>query len=95
MMFYGHFCAHGRRNKQSDFRMLWSEVKDETPFRYAHIEIQIWLVTSDLWPTHYQLDHGGTPSSFHKTDKSFISAKQKPIFTAYHNITISFWTKKK
>jgi len=21
-------------------------------------------------PTHYQLDHGGAPSSFHKTDKS-------------------------
>ena len=71
MLFYGHFCAHGRLNRPSDSRRLRSEVKVETPFRYAHTEIRIWVVVL-CGPTHYQLDHGATPSSFHKTDKSLF-----------------------
>jgi len=35
-----------------------SEVKDETPFRYAHVEIRTQVVVIG-GPTRYQLDHGG------------------------------------
>jgi len=37
---------------------LRREVKDETPFRYAHAEIRTQMVVS-CGLTHYQLDHGG------------------------------------
>ena len=39
-----HMSAHGKLNRPSDFRSLWSEVKDETPFRYAHAHIRIRVV---------------------------------------------------
>ena len=67
--FYGDFCAHGKLNGPSDFQRLWSEVKVETPLIYAHVEFQIRVVVI-CGPTHYQLDYGSAPSSFHKTDKS-------------------------
>ena len=35
-------------------------VKDETPIRYAHAEIQTQVVVI-CGPTCYQLDHGDTP----------------------------------
>ena len=38
MMFYGHFWARGRLNGPNDLETYWSEVKDETPFRRAHVE---------------------------------------------------------
>jgi len=31
-MFYGLFCEHGRLSNKA------SEIKDETPFRYAHVD---------------------------------------------------------
>jgi len=68
-MFYSHLGAHGRLNKPSDFRRLWSKVKDEIYFRYAHTEIRIWVVVI-CGPMHYQLDLGGAVLSFNKTDKS-------------------------
>jgi len=43
-MFYGHFFAHGKLNGPSDIQRLWSEVQDETPFRYAHAEIRTRVV---------------------------------------------------
>jgi len=46
-MFYAHFCAHGRLNGPS-------EVKDETPFTYAHAEIRTRMVVI-CGPTRYQL----------------------------------------
>ena len=36
------------------------EVKDETPFRYGHAEIQTQVVVI-CGPMCYQLDHRGTP----------------------------------
>ena len=57
-MFYGHCCAHGRPNGPSDLQRYWSEVKDETPFRYAHAWILIHVVVI-CSPTRYQLDHWG------------------------------------
>ena len=40
---------------------MWpSEVKDETPFKYAHAEIRTRVVVI-CGPTCYQLDHGGAP----------------------------------
>ena len=36
LMFYGHFCAHRRLNGPNDLQRYWSEVKDETSFRYVH-----------------------------------------------------------
>jgi len=57
-MFYGHFCVHRILNGPSDLQMQWSEVKDETPFRYAHGDIRTQeAVICD--PKLYQLDHGG------------------------------------
>jgi len=41
---FGHFCAHGSLNGQSDLQRQWSEVKDETPFRYAYAEIRTQVV---------------------------------------------------
>ena len=38
----------------------WSEVKDETLFRYTHVEILTQMVVICL-ATRYQLDHGGAP----------------------------------
>ena len=38
-----------------------AKVKDETPFRYAHAEIQTRVVVI-CDPTRYQLDHGGALS---------------------------------
>ena len=69
-MFYGHFCAHGRLNGPSDLQMLWSAVEDETPFRYAHAEIQTQVVVV-CGPTHYQLDHGGTPCKQYENKQGF------------------------
>ena len=43
-MFYSHFYAHGRLNRPSDLQRQWSKVRDETPFRYAHAEIQTQVV---------------------------------------------------
>jgi len=58
-MSYGNFCEHGRLNGPNGRQRWWSEVKDETPFRYAHIEIQTQVaVICD--PTHYLLNHGGS-----------------------------------
>ena len=54
-MFYGQFCAHG----PSDLQKQWSEVKDETPFRYAQAEIWIQVVVICA-PTRYRLDHETT-----------------------------------
>jgi len=46
-----------RLNGQSDLQRQWTEVKDETPLRYAHTEIRTPVVgISD--PTRYQLDYG-------------------------------------
>ena len=39
-----------------------NEVKDETPFRYAHAEIQIQVVVI-CDQTCYLLDHGGAPNN--------------------------------
>ena len=36
----------------------WVEVKDETPFRYANVEVRTQVVVI-CDPTRYQLDHGG------------------------------------
>ena len=55
-MFYGHFCAHSRLNGPGDLLRYWSEVKYETPFRYAHTEIRTQVVAI-CDPTCYQLDH--------------------------------------
>jgi len=56
-MFNGYFYAHCMLSGPSD---LQSEVKDETPFRYAHAEIRTQVVViCDV--TRYQLDHGGAP----------------------------------
>ena len=55
-MFYDHFCARGRLNGPSDLQRQWSEVKDETPFRYAHAEVRTQIVVI-YDPTRYQLDH--------------------------------------
>jgi len=56
----GLFCANGSLNGPSDIQKKWSEVKDETPIRYAHAEIQTQVVV--IWdPMRYQLDHGGDP----------------------------------
>ena len=43
--------------------------QSETPFRYAHAKIRIRVVVI-CGRTLYQLDHGGAPSSFHKTANS-------------------------
>ena len=40
-----------------------NEVKDETPFRYAHTEIRTQVVVI-CGPTRYQLDHGGSILKF-------------------------------
>jgi len=50
-MFYGLFCTRGRLNGPTEF-------KDETPFRYAHAEIQTHVVVI-CDPTRYLLDDGG------------------------------------
>ena len=55
-MFHSHFCAQGKLNGPSDLRRKWDEVKDETPFRYAHTEIKTKVVVI-YNPTCYQLDH--------------------------------------
>ena len=39
--------------------MQWSEVKDETPFRYSHADIRIQVVVI-YGPTRYQLDREGS-----------------------------------
>jgi len=57
-MFYGHFCAQSSLNGPSDLQTYWSEVKDETIFRYAHAEIRTRVVVI-CDPTRYQLYHGG------------------------------------
>ena len=44
LMFYRHFCAHGRLKWPNDLQRLWSEVKDETTFRYASAEIRTRVV---------------------------------------------------
>jgi len=59
LMFYCHVCVHGRLNGSSDLQRQWSNVKDETSFRYAHTEIWTQVVVI-CDPTHYQLDQGGT-----------------------------------
>jgi len=47
----------GRLNGSSDLQRQCGEVKDETPFRYAHTDIRTQMVViCDL--TRYQLDHG-------------------------------------
>ena len=51
LMFYGHCCGHGKLNGPS-------EVKHETPFRYAKAEIRTQVVVI-CGPTRYQLDQGG------------------------------------
>jgi hypothetical protein len=57
-MFYGHFCTQGRLNGLNDFQREWREVKDETPFGYAHAEIRA-KVVSICGTMRYQLDHRG------------------------------------
>jgi len=47
-MFCGRFCGHD------------SEVRDETPSRYAHAEIRTQVVVI-CDQTRYQLDQGGAP----------------------------------
>jgi len=37
-MFYDHFCAQSRLNGLSRLQRQRSEVEDETPFGYAHVE---------------------------------------------------------
>ena len=39
-MFHGHFYAHVKLNGPSDPQRQSSEVKNETPFRYAHTDIR-------------------------------------------------------
>ena len=68
LMFYGHFCAHGRLKRPSDSQRLWIEVRVNS-LRYAYAKIRIRVVVI-CGPAQYQLDHGGAPSSFHKTDKA-------------------------
>ena len=59
-MFYGHFCAHVRLNGPGDLQRQSSEVKDETPFRYAYGEIQTQVVVNS-GSMRYQLNQGGAP----------------------------------
>ena len=66
-MFYGRFCAHGKLNAPSDLQKKWCEVKDETPFRYAHAQIRTQVVVI-CNTTRYQLDQGAAHirmKSFH------------------------------
>ena len=44
LMFYCHFCAYGSLNGPSDLQREWSEVEDETPFRYGRVEIRTQVV---------------------------------------------------
>ena len=55
-MIDGHFCVHDRLNGPSVLQRWWSEVKDETPFRYAHAEIRTRVVVI-CGRTRYQLEH--------------------------------------
>ena len=70
-MFYGPFCAYGRLNGPSDFQRQWSEVVDETLFRYAHAEIRTQVVVI-CGPTRYQLDHGGGAPIIHDGEMSQV-----------------------
>ena len=49
-------CARGRLNGPSDLQRQWSEVKYETPFRYAHAAIRTRMVVI-FDPTCYQSGH--------------------------------------
>jgi len=44
LTFYGIFCGHDRLNGPSDLQKWRTEVKDETPVRYAHAEIRTRVV---------------------------------------------------
>jgi len=55
--------------------MLWSEVKDETPFRYAHAEFRTRVVMI-CGPTRYQLDDGGTPLLLLYNSSHFLKYNQ-------------------
>jgi len=57
-MFHGHFLHMEGLNWPSDLQRWWSEVKDETTFRYAHAEIRTQVLVI-YGTTRYQLDHGG------------------------------------
>ena len=39
-----HVCAQGRLNGPSDLQREWNEMKDETPFKYAHTAIRTLVV---------------------------------------------------
>ncbi|KAK2146453.1 hypothetical protein LSH36_606g01051 [Paralvinella palmiformis] len=56
------FYAHGRLNGPSN---LQSNVKDETPFRYADAKIRTRVVVI-CGPTRYQLDQGDAPRTHTK-----------------------------
>ena len=62
MMIYGHFSARCRLTGPSDLEREWSEVEDETLFRYSHAEIRTRVVVI-CHPTRYQVDYGGAPFS--------------------------------
>ena len=53
-----HACVCVWLNGPSKLQKQWGEVKDETPFRYAYIEIRRRVVVI-CGPMCYQLDHGG------------------------------------
>jgi len=52
LVFYGHFCVHGRLNGPSGPPKVLNECKDETLIRYAHPEIQTQVVVI-CDPTRY------------------------------------------
>ena len=62
--------AHGRLNGSSDLQRQWSEAKDETSFRYAHIEIRTRVVVI-CDPNTLLLDQRGAPILERKTSKSY------------------------
>ena len=90
LMFYSHRCAHGRLNGPIDLRRNWSEVEDETTFRYAHAEIRTQVVVI-CGPTRYQLDHGDDPYSLMEKTSYCLSIRKGWVMEAFHEIHSRLW----
>jgi len=55
--------------KAERFAKVMNRSQRVNSLRYAYAKIRIRVVVI-CGPAQYQLDHGGAPSSFHKTDKA-------------------------
>jgi len=63
-----------------------NEVKDETPFRYAHAEIQTKVVVI-CGPTRYQLHHTGPHNLLIEMHMRFITIYEQKLDVASNLIT--------